>query len=297
MNELNVALDRLDQHVQSLSKATSAPEAFQVLLQALPLIGPRACIYLIRKGAAKGWNNWGFPDDAAAAQRAHEFPLTAELTQRFADGELRVSEPSSGDEPDFGQALASERADIALRIQGRPVAWIVAERQTDEEPWSPRVLSILQMIAELQLDVALMRKRGADAPAAATATARRSVDAPMSAAVEPPIAPPIAPPMIDEEAAGVAESNSGGPQVEAARRFARLVATDIRLYNEDAVNEGRKNGDLVQRLNEHLNRGRETFMQRHGTLGPAGLDILHDAFVQVLAGGDAALIPHSSLEA
>ena len=56
---------------------------------------------------------------------------------------------------------------------------------------------------------------------------------------------------------------------------------------------GRRNGDLVKRLSQDLNRGKETFLKRHGDLGEIGLQILRDAYVQVLAGGDAALLPES----
>jgi hypothetical protein len=88
-------------------------------------------------------------------------------------------------------------------------------------------------------------------------------------------------------AAGTAEAD---PRREEARRFARLVATDIRLYNEEAVVVGRRQRDLTRRLGEQLQRGREAFSQRFPDLGADGLKLLDDAYVQVLAGGDASLI-------
>ena len=62
------------------------------------------------------------------------------------------------------------------------------------------------------------------------------------------------------------------PEMAAAKRYAKLVATDIRLYNEEAVMLGRKHGDLIERLGEHIERGKETFMQRHSALGAAGME-------------------------
>ena len=78
-----------------------------------------------------------------------------------------------------------------------------------------------------------------------------------------------------------------------ARSFARLVATDIRLYNEESVQMGRSRADLIDRLGDQLRRGKETFVRRHGQLGPVGLDLLYEAYVQVLAGGDEKLLPRS----
>ena len=88
-------------------------------------------------------------------------------------------------------------------------------------------------------------------------------------------------------AAATAEAD---PRREEARRYARLVATDIRLYNEEAVITGRRQRDLAQRLGEQFQRGREAFTHRFPELGPEGMKLLDDAYVQVLAGGDPTLI-------
>ena len=68
------------------------------------------------------------------------------------------------------------------------------------------------------------------------------------------------------------------------------------LVQAEDVVLGRKNGDLAERLGEHLGRGRQTFMDRHADLGPAGLEVLREAYVQVLAAGDASLIPTALLD-
>ena len=87
-------------------------------------------------------------------------------------------------------------------------------------------------------------------------------------------------------AAGKADAD---PRREEARRYARLVATGIRLSNEEAVVVGRRR-DLASRLNEHIQRGREAFSRRFPDLGADGAKLLDDAYVQVLAGGDASLL-------
>ena len=126
------------------------------------------------------------------------------------------------------------------------------------------------------------------------------------AAPRAPEAPRDAPTVREEPQAPVEESavveldraaaGQAAPQLEAAKRFAKLVATDIRLYNEEAVVLGRQNGDLSDRLGDSLARGKETFLRRHGELGPTALELLHEAYVQVLAAGDSSLIPSSVLD-
>jgi hypothetical protein len=42
---------------------------------------------------------------------------------------------------------------------------------------------------------------------------------------------------------------------EDAKRFARLVVSEIKLYNEAKVNEGRRNKDIYERLKEDIESG------------------------------------------
>jgi hypothetical protein len=151
-------------------------------------------------------------------------------------------------------------------------------------------------VAQLRLDLDLLRRKVEGAAAAAPKPAEKPepaaqqevAEANSPAETDPPtgLSPAPAP-----EAPGADEK-----QLEAARRYARLVATDIRLYNEEAVMLGRRHGDLVARLGDHLDRGKETFLRRHGSLGPAGLRILHEAYVQVLAAGNEQLMPAAVLD-
>src|SRR6185503_983293 len=47
-----------------------------------------------------------------------------------------------------------------------------------------------------------------------------------------------------------------------ARRFARLLVSEIKLYNEQKVTEGREQGDLYDRLREYIDRSREMYDKR-----------------------------------
>jgi len=51
-------------------------------------------------------------------------------------------------------------------------------------------------------------------------------------------------------------------QAEAARRFARIILSDIALYNQSTVEEGIKNGNFEQLLSEELKEGRELYNSR-----------------------------------
>jgi hypothetical protein len=73
-----------------------------------------------------------------------------------------------------------------------------------------------------------------------------------------------------------------------ARRFARLLVSEIKLYNEQKVTDGRANSDLYTRLREEIDRSRQMYDKRvHPSVAPR-YDYFHQEIVSTLAGGDAA---------
>jgi hypothetical protein len=97
----------------------------------------------------------------------------------------------------------------------------------------------------------------------------------------PPPQPDVVPPsriaMLDEEER----------QHNDARRFARLLVSEIKLYNEQKVSEGRRNNDLYDRLKEDIDRSRQMYDKRVTTSVAAKYDYFYDELVNTLAEGDA----------
>ena len=73
-----------------------------------------------------------------------------------------------------------------------------------------------------------------------------------------------------------------------ARRFARLLVSEIKLYNEPKVKEGRNHGDLYDRLREDIDRSRQMYDKRVAPPVAARHDYFHQELVNMLAEGDAA---------
>jgi len=89
----------------------------------------------------------------------------------------------------------------------------------------------------------------------------------------------------------------GGPgavpadgEAESARRYARLLVSEIKMYNEGAVRVGREQRDLRRRLRAEIERAQRLYEERV----PADLNARQTYFqqelVQTLADGDAALL-------
>ena len=73
-----------------------------------------------------------------------------------------------------------------------------------------------------------------------------------------------------------------------ARRFARLLISEIKLYNEQKVAEGRTEHDLYDRLREYIDRSREMYDKRVKAEVAARYDYFHGELVNTLAEGDVA---------
>ncbi len=73
-----------------------------------------------------------------------------------------------------------------------------------------------------------------------------------------------------------------------ARRFARLLVSEIKLYNEQKVKEGRDAGDLYERLREALDRSREMYDKRVQPAVVEKFDYFHFEVVNTLAEGEEA---------
>jgi hypothetical protein len=87
------------------------------------------------------------------------------------------------------------------------------------------------------------------------------------------------------------ESDAGNEALqEEARRLARLLVTEIKLYNEEQVEQGRRSGDVYRRLREDIDRSRQIFDDRIDDQIRAQNDYFRDALVRILAGGDESLL-------
>ncbi len=73
-----------------------------------------------------------------------------------------------------------------------------------------------------------------------------------------------------------------------ARRFARLLVSEIKLYNEKKVQEGRESNDIYDRLREAIDRSREMYDKRVQPPVAAKFDYFHYEVVNALGEGNEA---------
>jgi len=74
---------------------------------------------------------------------------------------------------------------------------------------------------------------------------------------------------------------------EEARRLARLLVSEIKLYNEEQVEQGRRNRDLYERLKEDIDRSRQMYEERVEPRVLRSTDYFYQELVRILAAGDS----------
>jgi predicted Zn finger-like uncharacterized protein len=140
-----------------------------------------------------------------------------------------------------------------------------------------------------------------------TAAPRRPVPAASAPLREEPVAPPASvqpAEVVPEQADGSVKLDAGffeheeyeAPakpaakaaaadpiEVEKARRFARLIVSDIALYNQESVAEGIKNGTLFELLKDDIAEGRNLYESRVPTAILETKDYLQEAFDNFIA--------------
>jgi hypothetical protein len=100
----------------------------------------------------------------------------------------------------------------------------------------------------------------------------------------PPMPKAKAPPEMKEEPA--VERNMH----EEAKRLARLLVSEIKLYNEAKLATARQGRNIYQQLKEDIERSREMYNQRVSKALRASTNYFDEELVRILANGDPSLL-------
>lgn len=242
--------------------------------------------------------------------------LASPRTTRPAQASTRAVEAVQPAEPapsaETAPAEPEPRAETASAEPAPSAETASAAPEPDEPPYIPEVETQSAPQVEAQAPEAW-----AEEPSAAVAETAEVETPAVEAAPEPEIAPreeSIAPPPPIEapvETPVFTEQYStplgrtrryGTPEADLpvqvndeerrlhndARRFARLLVSEIKLYNEQKVSEGRNQSDIYDRLREDIDRSRQMYDKRVAPPVAARHDYFHQELVNTLAEGDPA---------
>ena len=314
----------LAQSVSSIHAGNTQKEILRSLLDAASSYAARVALFVVKAGAATGWQSRGLGDDDAVK----DFPLDLSSGPVAHAFQNRVVAPANIAEMDrrfvkqFGGPENEQILVLPLVLKEKVAALLYADGGADGA-LDAASLEILVMATSTWLEVVSLRKQTqkevmesaaavdrASAPAPVPAQTVSSFPDPFAAhspkhtAPRPAPEPEPAAEVVEVTAHAAAASAAAAPAADPfaglsaedadthrkAQRFARLLVDEIKLYNQAKVAEGRRNRDLYDRLKEDIEKSRATFQKRYGNTTAATGDYFQKEVIRSLAEDDLTVM-------
>jgi len=308
----------LVQAMASIHAGTTQKEILRSLLDASAGYAARVALFVVKAGAATGWQGRGlgnddavkdFPLDTSSGPVAHAYQNRVAAPANIAEMDRRFVKQFGG--PDNEQILV-----LPLVLKEKVAALLYADGGSSAL-LDAASLEILVMSASTWLEVASLRKQAqahreagevaaVERPGAPVQTVTSFPDpfaghAPKHVARSPEPEPAAE---VVEVASAASASAAAAPATDPfaglsaedadvhrkAQRFARLLVDEIKLYNQAKVSEGRRNRDLYDRLKEDIEKSRVTFQKRYGNTAAASGDYFQKEVLRSLAEDDLSVM-------
>lgn len=285
----NLPTDLLNSAAASIQEATTQAEILRHLLEGAARFCGRAALFVVKAGAVSGWQGIGFENNEVL--KGISLNNSVPLLERAVQDRSNASGSTAEFDQDFigtvGAPADGKCVVLPLVVKEKVAAAIYADAGSiPDTTLDMSALALLCRFTGLWLELTAMRKSGLAPPGEEAATTQSPVA--QTAAVAPA---PQAQPAVTAQAAAAAMPAGGEDEVhKKARRFAKLLVDEIRLYNQGKVSEGRHNRDLYERLREDIEKSRSTYQKRFGDTPAAAGKYFDQELVRILADNDVSLM-------
>jgi hypothetical protein len=169
----------------------------------------------------------------------------------------------------FRKASPSQAAETAAQraVPVQPVA---------TPPAAVQAQPVYTSIAKIASMAHIAQSPAPEPAYAAAATPSAVVVAASPTALQQEVSLPAVAPVLDEAH-------------EKARRFAKLLVEEIKLYNQTKVAEGRARSDLYSRLREDIEKSRAAYQKRYGE-SVRDVDYFTRELMRILADNDSSVM-------
>ena len=253
--------------IRAIDAATSLSDALVAAVRGAAREAPRAALFMINGTQLQEWPVPGVPPVHAGPVRPEDLE-TGLLGEALRRNETVLAGRGDGPSAPAFASLPAGRIAVAVPfvLGGTPVAVLYAdEGAAGDVPtsWPDRVQILGRHASAYLAYVTAMR----------TAQALRLLSGPSTGA-----------------AAHHTGHDAEPDEAQGARRYARLLVSEIKLYNESAVRLGRERRDLLQRLKPEIERARRLYDERVAPSIRSRDVYFHQELVQTLADGDHSLL-------
>jgi hypothetical protein len=309
----------LVQAVAAIHAGSSQKEILRALLDAGSGYCSRIALFVVKAGAASGWQSRGFGDEEVVKDFALDLsagPVAHTYQNRVATPG-NIAEMGRKFVKEFGSPANEQVLVLPLALKDKVAALVYADGG-DIGKLDQDALELLVVATSAWLEVTSLRKQAA----------AREDNEPVSRIESPPVqtvstfsdpfashSPKHVPAKVAVEAEPAAEvvevasaqsASAAAPAAATdplaglspedadvhrkAQRFARLLVDEIKLYNQAKVAEGRRNKDLYDRLKEDIDKSRGTFQKRYGNTAAASADYFQSELLRSLAEDDISIM-------
>ena len=274
--------------IRSLDEARTLGDVLETLAECAAREVNRAAVLLVKGDRLNGWRLAGFgsaPSTAlgAGAPAAKSIDLSldeAGLPGAVVRTGITVSRPAVEPGPSqarqpalppFAQDAGARHAlALPVTVGGVVVAVLYGDaprldKPSDSSRW-PAMLDVLARHASRVLEAMTVQQ-----------AAGLSLPRPVVRAAHDPLPGPL-------------EHAGPGGDEDAARRYARLLLSEIRMYNEPLIDAGRRSRDLLARLGGEIDRARQLYEARVPSSVSGRADVFDQELVRTLADGDRSLL-------
>ena len=307
--------------VATIHAGSTQKEILRALLDAGSEYCSRIALFVVKAGAASGWQSRGFGDEEVVK----DFPLDLSAGPVAHTYQNRVATPGNIAEmgarfvEQFGGPANEQVLVLPLALKDKVAALVYADGG-DSGRLDADALELLVIATSAWLEVISLRKHAVPkedgdvssnveraAPPVQTVSSHPdpfASHAPKHVPASVPVEPEPAAEVV--EVASVHAASAAAPAAATdplaglspedadvhrkAQRFARLLVDEIKLYNQAKVAEGRRTKDLYDRLKEDIDKSRGTFQKRYGSTVAASGDYFHNELVRSLAEDDLSIM-------
>jgi hypothetical protein len=310
------------QSIANIQANNTQKEILKALLDGAGAHGSRIALFVVKAGAATGWQSRGFAEEDVVKDFSLDMnsgPVAHAYQNRSATPG-NIAEMGGAFVERFGEPANEQILVVPLLLKDKVAALLYGDGGA-EGSLDGSALELLVMATSAWLEVTSLRKQAQQAQ-------REGIEA--VEAVAPPVpvqtvssfADPFAGhapkhiagiPADSEPAAEVVEvgataqaTSAAAPAAAAdpfaglsavdadthrkAQRFARLLVDEIKLYNQAKVAEGRRHKDVYDRLKADIEKSRSTYQKRYGNTVAASVDYFSQELVRSLAEDDVSLM-------
>src|SRR5258708_4078538 len=307
--------------VSSIHAGSTQKEILRALLDAGSGYCSRIALFVVKAGAATGWQSRGFGDDEAVKDFALDLtsgPVAHTYQNRIATPG-NITEMGAPFADHFGRPANEQVLVLPLALKDKVAALVYADGG-DSNKLDQAALELLVISTSAWLELTSLRKQAqaredggamshvpsAPAPVQTVSSfsdpfaAHAPKHIPAKSAPEPEAAAEVVEVAAAHASAGAAPAAATDPLAglspedadahRKAQRFARLLVDEIKLYNQAKVAEGRRHKDLYDRLKEDIDKSRGTFQKRYGNTAAATGDYFHCELLRSLAEDDISIM-------